>query len=517
VTDDPSASRARSEHASDTVSRVSQPRFDGARVPTLAGALTAALLSACAAAGSGPEARPPNIVFLLVDDMGWADLESYGSDFHATPCIDRLAAEGMRFTDAYAAAAVCSPTRAAIQTGLDPARLRITDWIPGMWYPAAELRIPEQRMRLGLEHDTLAEVLARAGYASYHVGKWHLGAESHWPEHQGYAANVGGNDKGQPGSYFHPYGKDERSPSFRVRPLPAGGAEGEYLTDRLTDEALALLRTHAATEADAPFFLHLAYYTLHGPYQAKPDKVEQYRARKDPAKRQHHAVYAAMVESLDESVGRILDELDALGLTGDTLVVLTSDNGGVHGVTDNHPLRAGKGLLYEGGVRVCLLARRPGAVPAGTVSDAVVTSTDFLPTFAALAGVPLDAPVDGFDLSATLRDPAVHPERDAVFWHYPHYHTPRRPPCSAVRAGRWKLLEWHADGRVELFDLATDVGETTDLAAARPDVVRDLRARLHSWLAERDAQHAAPNPGHDPDAPFRGGRPRWELVVSDER
>ena len=452
----------------------------------------------------------PNLVLLMVDDMGWGDLGCYGSEFHETPHIDRLAAEGVRFTDAYASSPVCSPSRASVMTGKSPARIRITDWIPGRRYPKAKLRVPEFAQEVRLEETTLAEALSAHGYSTWHVGKWHLGGEGFYPLDQGFDVNIGGHSKGAPGSYFFPYEKKTPQTDWSVRNLPPGGAEGEYLTDRLTDEALALLDTRG----DGPFFLHMSYYTVHSPYEGKPELVEKYRAKKQarPAFADEHAVYAAMVESLDHSVGRILDRLEALGIAKETVVLLTSDNGGVIGVADNGGLREGKGFLYEGGIRVPLIVRWPGVAPAGARCARPVVGEDVFATLVDLgqsvAGSVRTQSQDG----RSFRDAILRPERAGtreLYWHYPHYHTPKRPPSGAVRSGVWKYLRFYEDGREELYRLPDDPGETTDLAADWPDVVTTLRGRFDQWLAASAAQMAAPNPDYDPEQPFAAGYTAW--------
>ncbi len=443
--------------------------------------LAGALLLSCERAVAerpGPTDRP-NVAFLLIDDLGWADLGCYGSRYYETPRIDRLARQGMRFTDAYAACPACSPTRASILTGKYPARLHLTDWIPGRTPPKAKLRIPEWRKYLPREEVTLAEVLRPAGYATAAIGKWHLGGEPYFPEHQGFDLNVAGSNAGAPRSYFHPYGG---------RPKLAGGEPGEYLTDRLTDEAIAFLTAHRAE----PFFLYFCHYAVHTPIQAKDSLVAKYRD-KPTSGGQRSPAYAAMVESVDRSVGRLLDALDRLDLADRTVVILFSDNGGLARptATSNAPLRSGKGFPYEGGVRVPLVVRWPGVVPPGSTCREVVTSVDFYPTLLEITGVEGDAAhnaeVDGASLVPLLRQ-AGAPARDAVYWHYPHYNPIGGYPYGAVRQGDWKLIEVYEDMHVELYNLRDDLGETTNLARQKPDLAATLRARLHQWRRAVDAQ-----------------------------
>jgi arylsulfatase A-like enzyme len=454
--------------------------------------------------------RLPNIVFMLVDDMGWTDAACLGSDFYETPHIDRLAAEGILFNNAYASAAVCSPTRASLLTGQYPARLHITDWIPGAKYPHARLKIPDQRTELPLAERTLAEALHERGYATWHVGKWHLGSAGHGPCAQGFDVNIGGGNKGQPASFHHPYESPPgANPDFTVPEMGQDGEAGEYLTDRLTAEAIALIESHTTSQR-APFFLYMSYYTLHAPYEAKAEVVEYYRRKKREGARHHHAVYAAMVHALDENVGRLLAALDRLGLADETVVIFTSDNGGVGRVSSNAPLRAGKGHLYEGGIRVPLLVRGPG-VPAGRSTDALTITTDWYPTLTGLSGHSEES-ADGVDIRSVLLDPAARLGRDAIFWHYPHYHTSKRPPCAAIRNWDWKLIEWSEDGTVELYNLLKDIGETDNVTDLYPDVTAALLRRLHVWQNDVGAQHATPNPQYDADKPFRGGHVPWDLL-----
>ena len=451
------------------------------------------LFPAAAVSADGP---PPNIVFILIDDLGWADLGCYGSRYYETPRIDRLAGQGMRFTDAYAACPACSPTRASILSGKYPARLRLTDWIPGVTPANKKLAIPDWRKYLRSEEVTIAEVLNAAGYATAAVGKWHLGHEPYFPQHQGFDLNVAGSNAGAPKSYFHPYGN---------RPRLSGGEPGEYLTDRLTDEAVDFISDHR----EEPFFLYLAHYAVHTPIQAKESLIAKYR-RKPGRDGQANPVYAAMVESVDEGVGRILDTLDRYGLVDRTLVVLFSDNGGLlrPSATSNRPLRSGKGFPYEGGVRVPLIVRWPEVVPAASVCHEVVISTDFYPTLLEITGLKGEAShnddVDGVSLVPLLKQNG-RPAREAVFWHYPHYNPIGGYPYGAIRAGDWKLIEFCEDTHVELYNLKDDVGEQNNLAGAMPDTAAMLRKKLHQWRTEVGAQMPAPNPGYR--APKRTSAP----------
>lgn len=448
-----------------------------------------------------------HVVVFLVDDLGWRDVGCYGSDFYRTPHVDALAQSGVRFTDAYAACAVCSPTRAAILTGKYPARLMLTDWLPsGRWNPHARLRSARFVRSLPLEEVTLAEAFGAGGYETVHIGKWHLGGPPFsLPEHHGFDANIGGNAHGAPGSYFHPYAGDWAIPTTGLRSqwhVFEDGVPGEYLTDRLTDEAVRFIRQ----PHEKPFFLHLAHYGVHTPLQGKPEMISRYEAVPE-AERQGTPAYAAMIESVDESLGRILAALAEEGLADETLVILTSDNGGFSGATSNAPLRANKGAAYEGGIRVPLIIRWPGVATPGSIVHEPVISTDIYPTCLAAAGLPPRPTqhLDGLNLEPLLCGTGF-PTREALYWHFPHYNDhPSSVPASTIRKGTWKLIESFDPPGLELYDLATDIGETRDLAAAEPDVVAELSADLAAWRAETGAQMMQPNPDYDPLKAADGG------------
>jgi len=458
----------------------------------------------------------PNIVFVLCDDLGWRDLGCYGSGFYETPHLDRLAAEGMRFTDAYAAAPVCSPTRASLLTGRYPARLGLTNYIGG----AARGRLIDAPYvdHLAAEEQSLARALAEGGYACWHVGKWHLGPRPFYPEAHGFEVNVAGCDWGHPHhGYFSPWGIETLS----------DGPDGAYLTDRLTDEAIALLRGHADGR---PFFLNLWHYAVHTPIQAPPALREKYerKARRlglqglaalqegEPFpcahKRQQRVTrrrlqsdtaYAAMVENLDWNVGRLLRALEETGQAGRTLVVFTSDNGGLAtsegSPTCNAPLAEGKGWMYDGGVREPLLVRWPGRVRPGGVCAAPVISPDLYPTLLEAAGLPPRPRqhADGVSLLPLLAETGGL-GREAIFWHYPHYGNQGGTPGSAVRAGDDKLLEFHEDGRLELYNLREDISEAHDLAAVSPERAAHLRALLAAWRESLGARLPVRNPDWAP-------------------
>jgi len=453
----------------------------GGRVDT--GVRPLALLALLAAGGASRAEEKPNFVVLLADDLGWADLGCTGSRLYETPHLDRLAAGGVRFAQAYSACTVCSPTRAALLTGKYPARLRVTDWIPGHARPKAKLRVPDWTKHLPPEEVTLAEALGAAGYVSASIGKWHLGGEAYFPEKHGFGANLGGSHRGQPPSYFSPYG---------IPTLP-DGPPGEYLTDREGEEAARFIERNK----DRPFFLYVPFHAVHTPLQAKKELIEKYQ-RKESAEGsgRFKPVYAAMIESLDAAVGRILEALEKSGVAGRTVVVFTSDNGGLVSSTSNRPLRAGKGSWYEGGVRVPLIVRGPGIGPAGSVRETPVITMDLYPTLLEMAGlkVPAGHVVDGMSLAPLLRGSGGL-SRAALFWHYPHYHPGGATPYGAVRRGDLKLIESYEDGSLELYDLARDAGESENLAA------RELRDLLAEWRRSVGAQMPAPNPDYDPRAP----------------
>ena len=454
--------------------------------------------------------KKPNIVLILVDDLGWRDVSCYGpasGGFYETPNIDRLASAGIRFTDGYAACAVCSPTRAAVMTGRYPARLGVTDWIrsrfQGGKIPADKenpteyvggknnkLLCPPNALWMELEELTIAEALESAGYTSCHIGKWHLGADDWYPDKQGFDFNIGGCDFGQPPTYFDPYFRKGQGQIPTLKPR----REGEYLTDREGDEAVRFIRQNK----DKPFFLYMAHYAVHTPIQAKKDLTEKYRDK--PRYGQKNPAYAAMIESVDDAVGEICSVLDELNLTQNTLVIFTSDNGGLSGVTNNAPLRAGKGFPYEGGVRVPVIIRWPGVIKRGTVSHEPVTSVDYFPTICRTAGVPLpgDRDIDGVSLVEHLKSGGASKlSRDAIFWHFPHYRG-GIVPYSIIRAGDWKLIKRYEGKTFELFNLKTDLSEKNDVSQQLPEKVKELDAKLSGWLRATGAKMPRQNPAYQP-------------------
>ncbi len=457
-------------------------------IRTLLAAFALAGIAAICTAADRPH---PNVILILIDDMGWTDLGCQGSKFYETPHIDRLAASGMRFTQGYSACTVCSPTRAAVMTGMYPARLHITDWIEGHKRPFAKLKVPDWTMHLPHDTLTMAEVFKANGYRACHVGKWHLGGEEFWPATHGFDQNIGGNHRGQPPSYFFPYERNDIK-----LPGLADGKEGEYLTDRLTDEAIKFI----TAAKDRPFFLYLPHYTVHTPLQAKAELIAKYRAKAAamPGQPHQNAVYAAMIESLDDGVGHLLATLDELKLRENTVVIFTSDNGGLMSSTSNVPLRAGKGSAYEGGVRVPLMFSYPPAIAAGSTSDVPAMSIDLLPTLADLCGLEVaKRPAwDGVSLVPALKQ-SGDVKRDALYWHYPHYHPGGATPYGAIRAGDFRLVEFYEDGKVELYNLKDDVGEKHDLAAAEPDKREVAHILLRAWRDSIGAQMPTPNPDFD--------------------
>ncbi len=441
-------------------------------------------------------AKPPlNIVFILVDDLGWKDGSCFGSKFYSTPNLDALAAAGEMFTAAYAACAVCSPTRAALMTGKYPARLHLTDWIPGEGAPkTSRFEVPEWTEYLSLDETTLPEALKKLGYATGHIGKWHLGGGKYLPQYQGFDTNIAGGDIGNPAAYFWPYGatnNDHRVPGLAER----GGQKGEYLTDQLTDEAVNFITENKGK----PFYLNFFHYAVHAPLQGKQELIDQ-AADRPGADGQSNAVYSAMLTSVDQSVGRILKTLDDLHLSDHTIIVFTSDNGGaVHfgkpPATSNLPLRGGKGMAYEGGLRVPLIVKMPGLISPGTTCTEPVITMDWFPTLLELAGADTSASataVDGTSLVPLLtgKDVNLHPD---LFWHYPHYWNGGKiSPYSVAHVGDWKLIRFYESGTEELYDLKSDAAETNNLAARHPEKRRELAVRLDAWLKAVNAQMPVP-------------------------
>jgi arylsulfatase A-like enzyme len=447
--------------------------------------------------------KQPNFVFILVDDLGWADVQcNFPGSFYETPNIDRMAEEGIRFTQAYSAHPVCSPTRASLMTGKHPNRMGITDWIPGHNPTDRPLLGPQINHELGLEEITLAEKLKEYGYNTFFAGKWHLGEEGFFPENQGFDINIGGHHRGSPpGGYYSPYNN----------PKLSDGPEGEYLPDRLTNESISFLKENR----DEPFFLYLSFYTVHTPIQAAISHHDSFVRKREnlglssdiPHQEegegwtkliQENAAYASMVAAMDENVGRILQTLKETGLDENTWVIFTSDNGGLstrygqNSPTSNFPLRAGKGWLYEGGIRVPLVINGPDIYKPGRINDQPVVSMDFFTTILNIAGVDHQRH-DGENLLPIIIDNKAI-DRDILFFHYPHYHGSAWKPGSSIRKGDWKLVYFYEDERSELFNLAADPGEMVNIAATYPEKAAELKKILDEKLLETNARFPQPNP-----------------------
>jgi len=445
----------------------------------------------------------PNIVFFLVDDLGWMDIGAYGSSFYETPHVDALVNSGMKFTDGYAACPVCSPSRVAVLSGKYPARLDTTNYFggrrKGMLLPA-----PYQE-QLPLEEVTMAEAMAEEGYKTFFAGKWHLGDEKFFPEEQGFDINKGGQrGGGPPGGYFSPYRNSRLS----------NGPKGECLPDRLGDESVKFIQENK----DNPFLLYLSFYSVHTPLQTKEEFKKKYQTkaegvvveeefkevtskRKNKARQvQKHPIYAGMMQSMDENVGKVLKELERQGLSDNTIVCFTSDNGGLSTSegrpTSNLPLRGGKGWLYEGGVRVPYVIRWPGVTKPGSTCSVPVTGSDFYPTLLQATNSPMKPKqhVDGKSLVPLLKNPSASLNREAIYWHYPHYGNQGGLPGSSLRAGDYKLLERFEDNSLELYNLKEDIGEIKDLSKEMPEKVAQLKKMLDRWRDEVNAKMMSPNP-----------------------
>lgn len=485
--------------------------------------LTTLLLTATIATAA-PKA--PNIVFVLADDLGWTDLACTGSDLYETPNLDQLAKQGVRFTDAYASAPLCSATRAAILSGFAPARQHLHGVTPHKrtekyensfadyesWdvepqqrsAKALKTEIPVQLGQLPLSTVTIAERLKEAGYATGYFGKWHLGPDDDkYPEKQGFDINIGGTHYGWPPSYFSPY---------RISTLP-DGPKGEYVTDRLTDEACAFIKQSA--KAEKSFFCYLSHFAVHGPWQGKPDDVEHFKKKIRPGMAHKNPHYAAMIKSMDDSIGQLMDQLNELGIAKNTIIIFTSDNGGIHFtkpetpgtiegfVTDNAPLRGSKSTTWEGGIRIPQIIRWPGIAKSGSVSKEPVVSTDFYPTLLAAAGLApqADHPLDGIDLKPILQGKPS--SRKQLTWFMPHYMAlgmpDEMPSCGVIREGDWKLIKLF-EGGYRLFNLKDDIGETKNLAAAMPEKTAQLEKKLMAELKQQNAFIPAVNPDFDEQA-----------------
>ncbi len=450
----------------------------------VAGAMLSGLGSVVRA-GAGAKRRP-NVVFILADDLGWAQVGCYGNGFYETPNIDRLAREGMRFTDAYAACPVCSPTRASIMTGKYPARLHITDFIAGGDFPYERLLQPDWQKFLPLEEFTIAELFKEQGYVTASFGKWHLSTAKLPPASAPYDPDKQGFDE----TFICEKPSSKQDPETDA-----------HHVEEITQRSLAFLQA----KRDEPFFLLMAHNSIHAPIMSKARLVEKHKARPGADRPENNPVIAAMMEELDGSVGRVLRKLEELKLPDDTIVIFFSDNGGLEADAQQTPRRSGKANLYEGGIRVPLIVRWPGVVKPGNTCSEPVISTDFFPTFrdvlqAKEAG---KGPIDGVSLRPLLTGSGLS-NRPAIYWHYPHYHGSSIGPCGAVRVGDYKLIEWldpsvHADRhRLELYNLKDDPGERNNLATRMPAKAEQMRRMLELWRYDVGAQSMSPNPDYNP-------------------
>ena len=453
--------------------------------------------------------KRPNVILIVADDLGAMDLGCYGSKFHRTPNLDKMAASGIRFSQAYAAAPVCSPTRVGLMTGQHPARVGLTDWLPGRANRADQpLNRPEIPLQLPLESKTLAEMFKESGYSTIHIGKWHLGGVGYGPLQQGFDVNIAGDLTGTPMSYFAPFKKAQGN-QFMAGLEKA--TEGEYLTDRLTDEALKQIDRQA--ESKKPFFLYMPHYAVHTPMRAKPELVKTYDAKDIPGGRQRNPIYAAMLQSLDESVGRVLAKVNEKGLAENTWVIFTSDNGGLATTegpntpaTSNAPLREGKGWLYEGGLRVPMIVQGPGVKSPGSVSNQPVISMDIMPTLASwVEGSKLPDVQDGISLTRVISG-GGKPDRNTLYWHYPHYANQGGRPGGVIQKDGWKLVEFYENGRQELFHLVKDTGESQNLSAAEPAKVKELAGLLADWRKSVGAKMPSVNKNYVPNQQLKDGK-----------
>ncbi|MCK8061625.1 MULTISPECIES: sulfatase [unclassified Fusibacter] len=446
-----------------------------------------------------------NIIFILIDDMGWKDLSCYGSDFYETPNIDNLAQSGMLFTDAYAASPVCSPTRASILSGKYPANVGVTDWI-GAHSRGKLLEVPYVD-HLPLEEKSLASTMKENGYHTWHVGKWHLGDERFYPQHHGFDVNIAGCHMGRPKTgYFSPYNIEHLE----------NGPKGEFLNDRLTDEAIKLINK----KDEKPFFLHLSHYAVHTPIEAKKEDINKFKIKAKkmglnkkktfqkgeyfPSDEKHRlrvkrrlvqsdAAYAGLVWNLDENIGRLIDALKRANQLENTVIFFTSDNGGLSTAegspTCNAPLNEGKGWMYEGGVREPLIVSWPGRINPGSICRVPVTSPDFYPTILDIAGIALmpEQHQDGVSIKGLLLENESF-EREAIYWHYPHYGNQGGTPGSSIRMSDWKLIKFYEDNRLELYNLKQDIGETINVYQENQEIGNHMLQLLEAWLEKVDGK-----------------------------
>ncbi len=461
-------------------------------------------LSSLLVAPAIAQRRSPNVVLILIDDYGWTDTGYNGSTFYETPNIDKLASSGMVFTNSYSASPVCSPTRSAIMTGKYPARLHITAHLQGATnrFHFSKVLPPNARLELPLEEVTIAELLREQGYRTACIGKWHLGKQGFLPSSQGFDVSLAGDEAGSTNNFFYPEWKKK---------IPLEGKPGDYLTDRLTDLAVDFV----SENKNRPFFLYLPHFAVHTPIEGKPEKVAKYDAKSKPVNPQNYGEYAAMIESMDESVGRVMEALRESGVEDNTVVLFASDNGGVSSlewkrrpVTSNLPLRKGKGHLYEGGIRVPTIVRWPGVTKAGSRSDEVVVAYDYAPTIAEMAGVPKSksSVMDGLSITSLLKGGAKL-KRTANYWHYPHYSPQLGRPSAAIRQGDYKLILFFEDNRAELYNLKQDISEAKNLADLQPAKTLAMRKQLEDWLKKTGAQLPVANPNYNPSRELELGTP----------
>jgi len=490
------------------------PSLKSLAVSTLAGTLSLSSL----ASQQGQDDEKPNFLFILADDLGYKDLGAFGSSFYESPNIDELALDGVKFTNAYAASSVSSPTRSSIMTGKNPARTNNTDWFgapqpdeaEGHWVGNRPMLPAQYKEYMDLDEITLAEALKEAGYATFFAGKWHLGHEDkYWPTNQGFDINKGGWSKGRPyrgknaNGYFSPYGI----------PTLENGPEGEYLPYRLADETVNFIDNHQ----EEPFLAYLSFYEVHTPLMAPDGLVQKYQQKKEKRglevewgmegnKRnrlvQCHPVYSGMIEAMDRAIGTVLAKLEAAGLEDNTIVIFMSDNGGLSigggEPTANIPLRAGKGWLYEGGIREPMIVKWPGVTEPGTICDEPVISTDFYPTILDMAGLSLkpEQHKDGRSLAGLLKN-GEDLNRQAIHWHYPHNSPQGSGPASAIRMGQYKLIKYYYENKVELYDLSVDIREHHDISDDKPELTAKLLKDLNTWLDRMDASFPSSNPEYE--------------------
>ncbi len=476
--------------------------------------ILAAILIGIKSTGFAQRQEKPNVLFIIVDDYGWMDVGAYGSEFYETPNIDRLSKMGVKFTNAYTASPVCSPTRASIMTGKYPSKTYNTDWFgapqpwnyQNHWTKNKPLIPAEYSPNMALEEYTLAEAFQDAGYQTFFAGKWHLGeTEEYWPEHQGFDSNIGGHDRGAPSTgkkYFSPYDN----------PRMENGPEGEYLPMRLAQETASFIDSHK----NDPFLAYLSFYSVHTPLMTTKelelkylrkrsrlnltDEFEPEYANKNRTT-QAHAVYAGMVEAMDTAVGMVLESLERNNLLENTIIVFFSDNGGLSTAegspTSNLPLRAGKGWLYEGGIRVPLIISWKGQIPEGIENNSPVISMDFYPTLIELSGLKDsfkgNGEIDGVSLKPLLQNQSGIINRDALYWHYPHYGNQGGNPSSVIQEDGWKLIYFYEDNRSELYNLKTDIGERNNLILVETEKADYLKAKLMNWLKNTKAALPKPN------------------------